>query len=454
MDKLNLINNLACTEQAVIATLLVNPAQLVDTIRILRPEMFSEPAPAFAYEAMCALYDRGKVVDLVTLNNEMRRANETQWQAMQGAKPLADWFTQTLSVQALPQYVQYVKRCYLLRVLQALFATQLGKAGTEEADYEAIITETEQTLLAIRTDTLTNKNYQAIGLLAQRVYEVHRKRFETGVNEQCIPTGLRELDYTIGGLFDGEVTVLGGRPSDGKSAIAMHIAMHAALQGVHVCFNSLEMTEMQTMNRVFAGMAPVEAANLRMCGVSEQELARMEQLTERLQPTPLFFDHTPGNSVEEIRAQVLIARKQGKCDLLVVDYLQLIQKNSGRSDTMDTVVGRIIEALKRLAEEANIPVLVISQMNRNSENRVEKGCKPEIHDLRDSGSIEQVADCIIFVYNPYRHGILEDPETHFSYKNAGLLCVKKCRNGSIGEARFVRNSSFTVISDPENKLNL
>jgi replicative DNA helicase len=373
---------------------------------------------------------------------------------MQGAKPLVDWFVLTLSAEALPQYVQYVKRRFLLRILQALFVTQMAKAATEEASCEAIITETEQALLAIRSDTLTNKNYQSIGMIAQRVFAIHRKRFETGVNEECIPTGLIELDYVIAGLFKGEVTVLGGRPSDGKSAIAMHIAMQAALRGKHVCFNSMEMTEVQTMNRIFAGMAPVDAAHLRMSGVTLSELERMERLSERLQPTPLFFDHTPANSVEDIRAQVLIARKQGRCDLLVVDYLQLIQKSGNRNDTMDTVVGRIIERLKHLAEEADIPVLVISQMNRNSENRAERSFKPEVHDLRDSGSIEQVADCIIFVYNPYRHGILKDPVTHFSYKNAGVLSVKKCRNGSIGEARFVRNSTFTIINNPEDKLPL
>ena len=454
METLNFLENLECTERAVLSTLLIAPHLMVDTISTLRHDMFSVPRYGFAFEAMTALYRRGEKLDLITLNNEMRILNEAHWRATEGVQPLHESLTQNLSLEAYPQYVREVKRCYLLRALHALFTLQQGKASCIETDYEALMSETEAALLALRTDGIGMQAYQPIALVAQQVFALHRQQYETGSDAFKIPSGIKELDDGLGGLHRGELTVLAGRPSDGKSAVAMHIAMQVARAGYPVCFNSLEMTKMQTMNRYFIGYAPIDADHIRKGGITADDLARMEVLAEKLTPTPLFFNHTPSSNVDKIRAQVIQQRRKGQCELLIVDYLQLLQKELTPNETMDIVVGRITSGMKRIAEEANIPVILVSQLNRNSENRQGSAKQPEIHDLRDSGNIEQVADNIIFVYNPMRHGITHDKETGFSYRNAGLLCIKKCRNGSTGTARFIRNESFTRLYDIEQKLNL
>jgi replicative DNA helicase len=454
METFNYLESLECTERALLSCILIAPHLMVDTVSEIRAEMFSTPRYGFAFEAMTQLYRHGEQLDLITLNNEMRIINEAHWRATGGAKPLHEALTQNLSLEAFPQYVREVKRCYLLRALHALFTTQQGKASCVESDYEALITETENALLSLRTDGITIAPYQPIAIVAQQVLAVHRQQYETGKNLLRIPSGIAELDDLMGGLHCGELTVVGGRPSDGKSSVAMHIAIEVASAGYSVCFNSLEMTQMQTMNRYFIGYASVSADRIRKGGVTAEELTQMEQLAEELAPTPLFFNHSPSNSVDKIRAQVMQQCRKGQCQLLIVDYLQLLQRELGRNETMDIVVGRITSVLKRIAEEANIPVILISQLNRNSENRHGNGQQPEIHDLRDSGNIEQVADNIIFVYNPMRHGITHDKESGFSYRNAGILCVKKCRNGSTGTARFKRNESFTRLYDIEQKLKL
>ena len=454
METLNYLENLECTEHAILSTLIIAPHLMVDTISELRPEMFSMPRYAFAFEAICNLYRRGEQLDLITLNNEMRILNEVHWRATEGVKPLHETLAQNLSLDAYPQYLREVKRCFLLRALHALFTTQQSKASCIETDYEALISETENALLTLRTDGLAVEPYQPIATVAKQVLAVHRKQYETGEDLLKIPSGIAELDRLTGGLHCGELTVVGGRPSDGKTSVAMHIAIEVASAGYSVCFNSLEMTQMQTMNRYFIGYAAVASEHIRKSGITAEDLARMEQLTEELAPTPLFFNHAPSNSVDKIRAQVMQQCRKGQCQLLIVDYLQLLQKELARNETMDIVVGRITSSLKRIAEEANIPVILVSQLNRNSENRQGNGQQPEIHDLRDSGNIEQVADNIIFVYNPMRHGITHDKETGFSYHNAGILAVKKCRNGSTGTARFKRNESFTRLYDIEQKLKL
>lgn len=432
-------------ERALICTLINANDALLETLTELRPEMFSVPLYAFAFEAMCAIAGRGGVVDFVLLHTEMRIINELRWHAAGGIDSLTNVMQQQTSLDALSGYVQEVKRCYLLRTLHGLFSSLLGKAGVFETDAEELLAEAERELLALRKHMLLKESLRPIGAVAKEVLEIHRKQYETGINERCISSGIAELDYVIGGLYKGELTVLGGRPSDGKTAVAMHIAMQVAQRGEAVCFYSMEMTSLQTMNRYFSGLAPVDASVLRISGTQAGDLKRMQRVVNELQPIPLFFDHTPNNSVEHIRTQALLQKRLGKCDLLIVDYLHLLRKPSGKHETMDQIIGRLIEGLKRLAEELDIPVLVLSQMNRNAETRGDRFHLPEIHDLRDSGTIEQVADCVMFVYNPLRHGMMEDPDTHKSTQGVGMLFVKKCRNGSTGDARFRRNESFTQI---------
>jgi len=242
-----------------------------------------------------------------------------------------------------------------------------------------------------------------------------------------------------------------GRPGDGKTAVAMHIAMNVAMAGKHVCFFSLEMTALQTLNRLFAGYAGIDANRLRISGANQADLGRMERLAEDFKKLPLYFDHTSGNSVANIRAQVKLQRRKKKCDLVVIDYLHLIQKERSKNETVDQAIGRIVEALKQLAQEENIPVLLLSQMNRNSVNRDGKLHLPELHDLRDSGVIEQVADCVYFVYIPLKNGVENDPVTGESLVDVGELWIKKVRNGSVGVARYRFNESYTLISNYSNR---
>ena len=403
-------------EAAVISSVLSVESAIIEVYPVLKPEMFSRPDLAFIYQAV-----------------------------------LNDWMIQLRHTANLKQYAEEVKRRYMLRILSGLFGGLKGKADDFGTSYADLIGEAEQKLLSLRETCTVGKPLRQIGAVAQEVLQMHRERLETGTDSMRILTGIEAFDYVTGGLYNGELTVEAGRPGDGKTAVAMHIAMNVAMAGKHVCFFSLEMTALQTLNRLFAGYAGIDANRLRISGANQADLGRMERLAEDFKKLPLYFDHTSGNSVANIRAQVKLQRRKKKCDLVVIDYLHLIQKERSKNETVDQAIGRIVEALKQLAQEENIPVLLLSQMNRNSVNRDGKLHLPELHDLRDSGVIEQVADCVYFVYIPLKNGVENDPVTGESLVDVGELWIKKVRNGSVGVARYRFNESYTLISNYSNR---
>ena len=434
-------------EEAVISALLLDAGAIVGTFPVLKPEMFSDPLLSFIYTAIRTLNDRGEKADLVTTDIEMRCLNEKRWKEMNGIAAIHTLMMQIRHTGNLKQYVEEVKRQYMLRLLATLFTTLQTKAHSFDSSYMALIEEAESSLLELREDGIAGRQITRIGKTANDVLEMHRERLASGIDTMRILTGIEEFDYVTGGLYRGELTVGAGRPGDGKTAVAMQIAMNAALAGKHVCFFSLEMTALQTMNRLFAGYGGVDANHLRIDGANPADLAKMGKMADEFQNLPLYFDHTSANSVENIRAQVMLQKRKKQCDLAVVDYLHLMKMENHGKDTLDQMIGRNIQGLKQLALDADIPILVLSQMNRNSVNRADRAHIPDLHDLRDSGVIEQVADCVYFVYIPEHNGITTDEITGESLHLVGKLYIRKTRNGSTGIARYRYNESYTRITN-------
>jgi replicative DNA helicase len=206
------------------------------------------------------------------------------------------------------------------------------------------------------------------------------------------------------------------------------------------------MDPVQIMNRLFTGYAGVETSRLRRETPAERDFERMQELHDRWHDLPLHIDYTAGNSAGNIRAQAMLQKKRSGCDLIVVDYLHLLEHKPAKGETLEQAIARQVRFMKRIAYEAGCPLLLLSQMNRNVENRQEKMHMPQLSDLRDSGTIEQVADCVFFVYRPDRYGITKDAETGKPLRREGKLIVAKNRNGNTGIARFCYNDTFTQLS--------
>ena len=201
------------------------------------------------------------------------------------------------------------------------------------------------------------------------------------------------------------------------------------------------------LNRILAGVTDVDPDHLRISGLTVRELEVLEKAGKLLEHLPLYIDYKACNTLSDIRSKVMLKSKKGECDFVILDYLHLLSSIRQKNETQEQVVGRNITALKQLALDTDCPVLVVSQVNRASDQSVDKAHIPVMSDLRDSGTIEQVADCVFFVYRPERYGIVKDERTGEDLKGVGKLYIVKNRNGATGIARFRYNASYTKITD-------
>lgn len=280
-------------------------------------------------------------------------------------------------------------------------------------------------------------------VLAEIYDEQERRR----AGEQLqITTGIDEFDHYLGGLYRGELLVLAGRPSMGKTALALHMALAAARQGKKVCFFSLEMTERQLISRLLCTLSGVEPDKLRFKLMDADDQQRLDKAAAELRKLPLFLNYCSGCGLAEIRARCMVLNRKHKLDLMIVDYLNLVNVSADRGevkDTMDLALGEVAGGLKTLSMEQNVACLVLAQLNRNCETRTDH--IPMMSDLRNSGEIEQIADSIAMVYRPEQYGELSDPVTRESFYHVGRFFVIKNRNGGTGEVRFRYNDSLTQI---------
>jgi len=436
-------------EEAVIAALLLKKSRMAWAAALIRPEMFGTAELGFIYRAMAGLYERGIQPDMVTVTAEMQRLDAGRTEQMGGLRPIMGDIVRIRHDENLPAYVDELRRNFLLRRLSGVFTAMHGKTVEGSSDGQEIMNEAEQTFLSLREEMRIAPPAVSLGKVAAETIGFHRARMDNRETNGAIMSGLHEFDSLTGGLHSGELFVGAGRPGDGKSAVALHVALSAALGGRHVCFSSLEMTQRQIMDRYFVGYANVEPSHLRKELPSEGELKRMERLQAEWEKLNLFFNYIPSTKLDVIRADAMLQRKKGQCDLIVVDYLNMLDSRPGRNETLEQVIAANIRGLKALAMETDCPVLVLAQMNRNIETRSDKMHVPMLSDLRDSGTIEQVADCVFFVYNPSRHGITEDARSGESLEGVGKLIVAKNRNGATGVARFRYNKTMTrLYGDP------
>ena len=437
-------------EKVLICSLLVSGKAMDTGVAELRPEMFENPDLGFVFQCIREVYNRGIQPDFMMIELEMRKTDEERFTRLNGLSFLLDYVRNIRYEANTETYIAEVRRRFQLRSLKSLFEQMSLKVAEASAQPEQITDALEQHLARFYEQSLTDEPLQPLEVLAVEAVEWQRLRRSGDGRVIQIASGLEEFDYVTGGFHKSELTILAGRPSDGKTAVALQLALNIARSGRNVCFFSLEMSSLQLLNRVLVGISGVDPDSLRVGLPRETELDALQAAAQSLEGVPFYLDYTAGASVESIRAKAMLLARQGHCDFVVVDYLHLLGGERRKGDTLEQFVARNVSALKRLALDLDCPVLVLSQMNRACETRTERAHLPVMSDLRDSGTIEQIADCVTFVHRPERHGILEDEKGN-SLKGVGRLYVLKNRNGATGLARFRYNESFTIITNYRQK---
>ena len=438
-------------EQAVIAGLLVSPEAIFDVADRLQPDMFSDNRTGFVYRAVLSLMASGTAVDMLTVENEMRRLDNGLYIQLNGLSFLSDMLLDVRSDAHIRIHADELVRCYTLRQLVNELKKKETEAQLPSADVTALLTGIEDLAGSLRDGMAHVSSMENAGAVAARVLDKSYREqalLESGEISRLF-FGLHDLDTMTGGLYKEELTVVAGRPSMGKSAVALWMALHQARQGTAVAYFSVEMSKEQNVMRLLSMISGVNADSLRFKGTTASDRARLEEAKKELERLPLTLEYCGSDTIEDMRAKAQSLHKKGWLGVLYIDYLNLINIILSKNDlqeTTDLALGNIARKAKLMAEEMKIPVVLLAQLNRDVDRR-QGSHFPMLSDLRNSGAIEQVADGVIFVYRAETYNIFYDPKTKEDLRGVGMLLVAKNRNGATGIAKFRYNPAMTCLTD-------
>ena len=422
-------------EEAVLGSLFVDPDSITETAIFLKPEAFYREKNRWVYEACLALYDRNEAINQITAAQEL--ATQGRLEAIGGAGYLS------LLVERLPtslhveHYARIVHRLSVMRRLISA-AGQIAAIGYEaEADLDSAMNKAEDALFRVRRGE-SPRDFIHIRRILEQYWE-EGSLIGAGLEEAGrlahVDTGFPALDELLGGMQRSDMVILAARPSLGKSSLALGIARNAALeQGAQVAIFSLEMSKEQLVQRLLSMEAEVDSKRVRLRQYTPLQEKRVMEATGKLSGLPIYIDDSPALRVVEMRSKARRLHYERGIDLIIVDYLQLI-RGDGRSENKVQEITDISRSLKTLAREMDCPVLAVSQLSRAVESRPSH--VPMLSDLRESGSIEQDADVVMFIYRDDAYIKKEDwdrinPERPYPEGIANLI-VAKHRNGPQGQ---------------------
>jgi replicative DNA helicase len=429
-------------EQGVLGCILLSPH---DNLGVCI-EKFKSGGEAFydlrhrhIYELLAEMYDRKEAIDLITLPQRLKDNN--QLEAVGGLGYLMSLPEAVPSAANLLYYVEIVREKHLLRRMIQTCHHVVSQVYECEGNVEQLLDEVERDVLRIseeRVDSQTMGIKQLVNQAITTIEDFHQRQgLLTGIG-----TGFADLDKLTSGLHGGEMVVIAARPSMGKTSLAMNIAEHVTVeQRLPTAVFSLEMTAESLVLRMLCSRARVNLRDIREGFLAERDFPRLTRAAGKLAGSPLFIDDTPGLSILQLRARARRMVQQYGIKLFVVDYLQLLHSTSRRAENRQQEIADISNGVKSLAKELDVPVIVLSQLNREIEK--EKNRQPRLSDLRESGAIEQDADLVGLLYKP-SSGDEEDGAAQETADAVAVnLLIAKQRNGPTGEIKLTFIKGYT-----------
>ena len=425
-------------EEAVLGGILVDNRALDQAVQILTADDFYREAHRRIFNALTDLDERGEPADVITITEALQRRGDLE--AVGGAAAVAELVDRTSTSSNVGFYAKIVRDKAILRRLVETGADIAQRASEGASDVGELLDQAEQGVLDI-----ANKRMRPFAPIEDIIVATVKQIEDMYNNPEGltgIPSGLMELDKLTSGFQPADLIIVAGRPSMGKSALAVNIGQYAAAQtGKAVGMFSLEMSKESLVMRMLCGEARIDSSKIRTGTLSDADFPRLAMAAGQLADLPFFIDDTPGLSALELRAKARrLAREneENGIGLIIVDYLQLMQAHR-QVDNREQEISMISRALKSLAKELNVPVMALSQLNRAVESRADK--RPMMSDLRESGAIEQDADVIAFVYR--------DDFYNKASPDQGVaeVIISKQRNGATGTARLAFRKEFTSFEN-------
>ena len=412
----------------------------------LSPEMFYETKFGEIYSALLSMYHSGKAIDLVTVRAEL--ASRGKLEAVGGAYELVRLAGRVASSAHLEYHALILRQMYIRREMIAGLHTLLASAADESVDLSDALADLHRLAGHLESGAVSNNCLRDMERLMQDTLEQMDKRVENNRNGITgIPTGLRELDRLTAGWQQGDLNIIAARPSVGKTAFALYLALAAGRAGKHVLVNSLEMQGERLGDRwLCAQAANVDAGHLKTGLLDAGERQQALEAARLLSVLPVYVDDNPKMSMDHIRSSALLQKSKGRCDLLIIDYLQLCEMKSGQKNrNREQEVAEASRKAKLIAKELDIPVILLCQLNRECEMRADK--RPALSDLRESGAIEQDADVVMLLYRPALYGLTSERRSKFPSEGLGMVILAKHRNGETGDVYFGHNPAMTKIGE-------
>lgn len=432
------------SERAILGAILLDNGLIAQAVEKLKQEDFYSPMHRRIFGAMISLFESSKRIDPILIGEELKKDGSVE--SIGGVAAITNLTYGLPHFSDLREYIKVVRDKSMLRDLVRTCNQITGTALEEEEDAEIVLDRAEQMIFAL-AEQKDRQGFSPIQPIAEDVftkiqeYSRHDTHALTG-----LATGFRDLDDLTSGFQSGDLIIVAARPSMGKTALCLNIAQRAAIrERACVAVFSLEMSKEQLVMRLLSAEASVDARSLRLGMLSNKDWTRLAEAIGTLADTQLFIDDTPGISVLEMRAKLRrLAAEQKRLDLIVVDYLQLMGGGTRRNENRQQEVSQISRDLKALAKEFNTPVLALSQLSRAPEAR--NPPRPMMSDLRESGSIEQDADVVAFIYRQdyYAKNADDIPEDQ---KNLAEIIVAKQRNGPTGTIKMAFLKQFTRFED-------
>ena len=456
-------------EQSLLGALLHNNNAYEKVSEFLQAEHFSQAVHGKIFESICHLIENGQVADPITLKDYFK--NEEDLQSVGGHKYLIHLATSVVSIINVYDYGRIIYDFYLRRQLIDLGENIVNDAHTHDLDTKAIdqVEQAEKKLFSLATAGQTGNNFHSFNKALTEAIQSAEVAFKRDRALVGITTGLDDVDRSLGGLHGSDLLILAGRPSMGKTALATNMAFSAAKtyldstgkEGGRAAFFSLEMSAEQLANRLLAQESQVPSDKIRRGELKKDDFPKFVQVSRDVSKIPLYIDDTPALTVSAIRTRSRRLQRQEGLDLIIIDYLQLIQGSTGRNKSENRVqeLSEITRNLKALAKELNVPVIALSQLSRSVEQREDK--RPQLSDLRESGSIEQDADVVMFVFREEYYLSRQEPtegsEKHRAwqermdevYKQAEIIIAKQ-RHGPVGNIKVYFDGNFTKFGNLSN----
>ena len=435
-------------ERAVLGALMNDRDAYAVVCEILSPESFYEQRNQLIYSAIRDLSIAEKPVDVLTVTDELERQGSLD--KVGGAIYIADLSNKVASSANIEYHARIIAHKFLARQLISFASDIETKAFDGSMDIDDLMQEAEGSLFELSRRNM-KKDYTQIEPVISNAVEVIQKAAANKDGLTGVPTGYHKLDNITSGWQASDLVIIAGRPAMGKTSFALSMAKNiAADYKVPMAFFSLEMSNVQLVNRLISNCCEIQGSKILNGQLKPDEWERLDKRLNNLIGSPLYVDDTPGLSVFELRTKARRLVRDHGVKIIMIDYLQLMNANGMRFSSRQEEVSTISRSLKQIAKELDIPILALSQLNRGVESREGlEGKRPQLSDLRESGAIEQDADMVLFVHRPEYYHIYQDENGRDLHGMAQII-IAKHRKGATGDVLLNFRGEFTRFENPED----